>query len=968
MNNDEIRRKRLLALTKNLPSPTATQSNPPSQQTVSQQSPSRPKVPSTPTTPKHQEQPARLTPSPSRNSSQPVPVPPTVTVPSSPDHVFPYLFGESLEPTSLNVSSQVASLLSRVQSAADRFSIIQSISSKFSKLPNPLIASLPHLTSSLANSFSVLLYAPVHFSLRPLSPSQVVLELSSHSPEVVYVLLFSEHGYSACKACILELIQAIKSFTSYSFDTTLSQLSSLALLDNRLFELILPEISSENLVSKFGNIAPIAAVFTAFKISSAFFSNIGGNAHLAPMHFDGVKNTIKSANTFWFSLLSSQKTRSKTLDYLWSIVRLILPRQMINPTSELPSDLNLIAFYSSLSPFAIQLSSRDGDAISKVDPDFVNHDYRLPYSSDIRIKQTSTIIDERRIHSEKNTFIQAANQSIKTEKDLEFNLNTEIFFLLITTVACTIIPVQRDAMQRHQSLARARNEILGHPQGHPMRVRGEMVLKEEEGKIKSVMQAISSPIVVEMSILTGGLTAYFAKNLLSSRILHENFVPPDDHPYWNLPGAFFEDPFFLVFSVSRMLARPNYDRLLSHLDLIRSSFSAFLYISPLMGRSDLLPNPEIRGKLVQVVQSILIYEPLSGLKILSNNLISNAFIHSLVDVFVAFEATGSHTVFYSKFGIRESISKIVEVMDKVGSFGQSFANFSITASDSTIILLQQFVTLLLNDIQFLLDDGVSKLTESIDYQENQQSRDQSRDPEEAPRSVVEIRQHALTLIKWGASSLNLCSLVASYIPSYFSSSAVISRSSNTLASLIVAFTGHGTSKSALELLDSIGKTLEEDDSKIDSLSLAFKVGSVLAVLSDIPKFDEQLAQDLAALQCTTLSKFVNLVSPGLLESRQRKLYSLITRMNSLTSFVKHKELLAERAPMEYLDALMDTLMEDPVKLPGGQVMDKAVLYRMLLADPRDPFTRAPLSMDEVTELPELKREISEWAQRESQSL
>jgi ubiquitin conjugation factor E4 B len=54
------------------------------------------------------------------------------------------------------------------------------------------------------------------------------------------------------------------------------------------------------------------------------------------------------------------------------------------------------------------------------------------------------------------------------------------------------------------------------------------------------------------------------------------------------------------------------------------------------------------------------------------------------------------------------------------------------------------------------------------------------------------------------------------------------------------------------------------------------------------------------------------------------------------------------APEEFRDPLMDTLMEDPVKLPSGIVMDKAVIIRHLLNSATDPFSRQPLSEDMLT--------------------
>lgn len=46
------------------------------------------------------------------------------------------------------------------------------------------------------------------------------------------------------------------------------------------------------------------------------------------------------------------------------------------------------------------------------------------------------------------------------------------------------------------------------------------------------------------------------------------------------------------------------------------------------------------------------------------------------------------------------------------------------------------------------------------------------------------------------------------------------------------------------------------------------------------------------------------------------------------------------APDEFLDPITYTIMQDPVKLPSGAVMDRPNVLRMLLSDPRDPTTRS----------------------------
>lgn len=53
------------------------------------------------------------------------------------------------------------------------------------------------------------------------------------------------------------------------------------------------------------------------------------------------------------------------------------------------------------------------------------------------------------------------------------------------------------------------------------------------------------------------------------------------------------------------------------------------------------------------------------------------------------------------------------------------------------------------------------------------------------------------------------------------------------------------------------------------------------------------------------------------------------------------------APNEFKDAIMDTLMEDPVILPSSHVVDRSVIIRHLLNSPTDPFSRQPLVVEQL---------------------
>lgn len=70
------------------------------------------------------------------------------------------------------------------------------------------------------------------------------------------------------------------------------------------------------------------------------------------------------------------------------------------------------------------------------------------------------------------------------------------------------------------------------------------------------------------------------------------------------------------------------------------------------------------------------------------------------------------------------------------------------------------------------------------------------------------------------------------------------------------------------------------------------------------------------------------------------------------------EISIDDVPEDFVDSIMQTLMTDPVILPSSnKTVDRSTIARHLLSDQTDPFTRAPLSMSQVTPDVELKAKI-----------
>ena len=67
------------------------------------------------------------------------------------------------------------------------------------------------------------------------------------------------------------------------------------------------------------------------------------------------------------------------------------------------------------------------------------------------------------------------------------------------------------------------------------------------------------------------------------------------------------------------------------------------------------------------------------------------------------------------------------------------------------------------------------------------------------------------------------------------------------------------------------------------------------------------------------------------------------------------------APSEFLDPVMFTLMEDPVRLPhGGSVVDRTTYEQLLLSTRKDPYTQTPIKEGDGVPADDIKAKIDEY--------
>ena len=108
---------------------------------------------------------------------------------------------------------------------------------------------------------------------------------------------------------------------------------------------------------------------------------------------------------------------------------------------------------------------------------------------------------------------------------------------------------------------------------------------------------------------------------------------------------------------------------------------------------------------------------------------------------------------------------------------------------------------------------------------------------------------------------------------------------------------------------------------------------------------------------------------SILSSRRRRhLATIVTQLKEYSHHFESLSKVLEDCPDEFLDSVMDTIMQDPVILPSGNRVDRSTVVRQLTVKPIDPFTRSPLTMEMVVPDVELKQKIKDYLEQRMKEL
>jgi ubiquitin conjugation factor E4 B len=266
----------------------------------------------------------------------------------------------------------------------------------------------------------------------------------------------------------------------------------------------------------------------------------------------------------------------------------------------------------------------------------------------------------------------------------------------------------------------------------------------------------------------------------------------------------------------------------------------------------------------------------------------------------------------------------------------------------------QFVNLLMNDATYVLDEGLGKFPKIHDLQT--QLRDPSladQDREKLEEELQTTEGQAASFMQLANETVGMMKLFTNTLADAFTMPEVVGRLAAMLDFNLSVLTGPKSKKLKVDNPEKYffnPKTLLPELVDI-YLNLASSREFIEAVAADGRSYNPEMMQ--ATLE---ILKNKDLKYP----------HELLAWATLCNKFVQAKiefeqlELDYSDAPAEFEDEIMGDLMKDPVILPSRHILDRSTIVQHLLSDPKDPYTRQPMTIEDVVPDVALKARIDAW--------
>ncbi|PFH54088.1 hypothetical protein AMATHDRAFT_136414 [Amanita thiersii Skay4041] len=676
--------------------------------------------------------------------------------------------------------------------------------------------------------------------------------------------------------------------------------------------------------------------------------------------FASLRGTMKSLQSSLFQVFNtivraSPEAREAVLKYFARVISLNEKRagMQVDPNT-VSSDGFMLNLQSVLLRFAEPFMDANYTKMDRIDPLYFLNSSRIDLKEETRIKATSEEAAKWE-NEHRNPMAQAPN------------FISEIFFL--TVAMCHLGYLK--TTQTYNNLARLLEDIQRHLdwlQGDgswmntPLRARTEAAIRQvkaEQDKAQSQQLAFEAGLLEpEFVYRSIGFTSFLSTWLI------RQIDPLKKHPNpqvvlplpKEVPMEFRVFPEYIVEDIVDSLhffvqANPDKFELSGKTEMLTFALT-------LLTSTWYIKNPFLKSKINDILfMSIWGYgrerNGVLGNLLNTDPLALKHLMPALMNFYIEVEQTGASSQFYDKFSTRRSIFYVLKSV-----WNNPTHREALGQEAKKVDKFVRFVNLMINDVTYLMDESLSELSQIHNIQvEMEDAETWNSKPQEYRReregTLRSLERHASGYITLGRSTVELLKMFTAETKTPFMVPEIVDRLAAMLDYNLVALAG----PKYQDL-----KVREPEKYKFNPKALLNDILQVFANLSDQPEFVKALARDGRSYSKELFDRACDIALRARIKTEKEldEIRMLIVKVEEAKATLEAEEDLGE-IPDEFLDPLMFTIMRDPVQLPSSRtIIDRSTIKLHLLSDSKDPFNRAPLTLEEVIPCPELKSRIDDF--------
>ncbi|XP_052828184.1 ubiquitin conjugation factor E4 B isoform X1 [Octopus bimaculoides] len=688
------------------------------------------------------------------------------------------------------------------------------------------------------------------------------------------------------------------------------------------------------------------------KVVEKYFSNHLLTPDNARLIFQTLQHGLEYARTEQYKIIHAVLVNSESRDAAIGLLEKFIDGN--SKKSQIQVDERYVAgdgfmlnLLTVLQMLAIKIS------LDKVDLYYPYHpNCRVDISSESCMKCTSQESEEWR------------TELAKTKNWQDPKFSTECFFLTLHCHHISILPLSRK-YQRHLVIIRNLNRAIEELESSeaqwkdsPVASRNKESLEKWKAQVKKLQKSklCANAGLLDESLLRRclqfyGVVADYLLKMADPENEGNNLPLPQvtDKAFAALPEFYLEDiADFLLFVLhykSEVLGSdPSVNQLVRMLIVFVCSPSYF-------------NNPYLVAKLVEVLFVISPnFQPRTAKlseMLLSHPLALNYMVPALMQFYTDIETTGASSEFYDKFTIRYHISIIFKTMWMIPSHQKKIIEEAQKGKQFV-----KFVNMLMNDTTFLLDESLDCLKRIHEMQEFQ---DNEAEWDALSREEQNSRQRQLSMDERQCKSYLTLATETVEMFHYLTEQIIGPFLMPELADRLAAMLNFNLQQLCGSKCKNL-KVKNPDKYGWEPKKLLDRLTDIYLHLDSSDEFAAAIANDERSYRKILFDDAISRIQRARIKTDRdiEQFRKLQEKVEAIVVQKQRAEIDFGEIPDEFKDPLMDTLMNDPVLLPSGTIMDRPIILRHLLNSQTDPFNRQVLTEEQLVPATHLKEKIQTW--------